>query len=77
MLVASLMDGKSEEGIDAVTYRKVRIIEHLCGNPHCLAICPGSVRRDSYAYLEGCVHDLDHVFCKAVGVLDEFLIRGR
>ena len=71
------MDSQSEEGINAVANRKVGIIEYLCGYPHCLAVSPGSVRRDSYTYLERCVHDLDHVFCKAVGILYEFLVRGR
>ena len=57
------MYGKSQECIDAVPYRKVGIVEHLCGNPHSLAVGPGSVRRDPHAYSERCVHDLDHVLC--------------
>ena len=68
MLVTSFMDGKSQKCVDAVTYRKVGIVKHFCCAPHCLAVGPGSVRRDPHAYLERCIHDLDHVLCKAVGV---------
>ena len=34
------MDGQSQEGVNAVTYRKVGIIKHLSGYPHCLAVGP-------------------------------------
>ena len=71
------MDGQSQEGVNAITYRKVGIIKHLCGNPHSLAVSPGSVWRDPHSDLERRVHDLDYILCKAVGVLDEFLVRGR
>ena len=63
MQVTSFMDGKSQKCVDAVTYRKVGIVKHFCCDPHCLAIGPGSVRRDPHSYLERSVHDLDHVLC--------------
>ena len=64
--MASLMDRKTEEGVDTVSDREVGIVEHLCGDPDYLAVGLGSVRRDPHDDLLWCIHDFYHILSQAI-----------